>query len=58
MIFVNYNLHLIRPSLIEFDEKGVSKKDEDVFHYVVYVPCKGRLYELDGLQDGPIDHGE
>ena len=25
--------------------------------YVAYVPIKGRLYELDGLREGPLDHG-
>ena len=24
---------------------------------VAYVPIKGRLYELDGLREGPLDHG-
>ena len=30
----------------------------DAFHFVSYVPIKGRLFELDGLKPYPIDHGE
>lgn len=38
-------------------ESRTAKEDDDVFHFVAYVPHGGRLYELDGLQTGPIDHG-
>ena len=31
--------------------------EADTFHYVSYVPIGDRLFELDGLKKGPIDHG-
>ncbi|KAM4022618.1 ubiquitin carboxyl-terminal hydrolase isozyme L5 isoform 4-T4 [Anomaloglossus baeobatrachus] len=45
-----------RQQMFEFDAQS-SLRDDDAFHFVSYVPVNGRLYELDGLRDGPIDHG-
>jgi ubiquitin carboxyl-terminal hydrolase L5 len=35
-----------------------SRESEDVFHFVAYIPKNNTVYELDGLQSGPIVVGE
>lgn len=45
-----------RQQLYEIVDKSQSK-EEDAFHFVGYVPINGRLYELDGLKEAPIDLG-
>ena len=45
-----------RQQLYEIEDKSPQGK-EDVFHFIAYLPIKGRLYELDGLKPAPIDLG-
>ncbi|XP_033116448.1 ubiquitin carboxyl-terminal hydrolase isozyme L5-like [Anneissia japonica] len=45
-----------RQQMFEFD-KSMSK-DADAYHFVGFMPIDGRLYELDGLKDGPVDLGK
>lgn len=44
--------------MFEVDQSVLRTKKEDPFHFVTYLPINGRLVELDGLMDHPVDHGE
>ncbi|XP_016970957.1 ubiquitin carboxyl-terminal hydrolase isozyme L5 [Drosophila rhopaloa] len=46
-----------RPELFELDTPDAPSEDDDddVYHFVSYMPIKGRLFELDGMHEGPIE---
>lgn len=44
--------------MFEFERAVAEKEDEEaMYHFIGYMPVRGRLYELDGCNPGPIDHG-
>ncbi|KAF8170287.1 ubiquitin carboxyl-terminal hydrolase [Mycena galopus ATCC 62051] len=48
---------LTPPNSISLDGLGLPKTSEDAYHFVVYLPIMGSLYELDGLKQFPVKHG-
>jgi len=47
-----------RPDTFGFSEDTKSSGKSDAFHFIAYVPFRGKVYELDGLKQGPIWLGD
>mmetsp|Transcript_30777 Transcript_30777/g.35097 ORF Transcript_30777/g.35097 Transcript_30777/m.35097 type:complete len:310 (-) Transcript_30777:162-1091(-) len=53
-----HNSFARKDSFLHEGRQHIPTGDEDIFHFVAYLPFGNKVYELDGLQNGPILIGE
>lgn len=52
-----HNAFSRKDAFLQEERFHIPSGDEEAFHFVSYVPLDGTVYELDGLQKGPIPVG-
>lgn len=45
------------PSAISLEDPSLKKTSDEAYHFIVYMPSMGCVYEFDGLKEAPIRHG-
>lgn len=53
----NHNM-FAKPEPFIYQQTRKAKDGDDVFHFIAYIPFKNQVYELDGIEKGPILLGE
>ena len=52
----DFDHSVCRQYMFEFKRAVAEKEDEEaMYHFISYMPIRGRLYEFDGCNPGPID---
>ncbi|KAI0812270.1 ubiquitin carboxyl-terminal hydrolase [Irpex lacteus] len=44
------------PSSISLEDPSLQKTSDEAYHFIVYMPFMGSVYEFDGLKEAPIRH--